>query len=37
VDRKIGGRKMLGAIIAGFLLGYILGAVFSTGKEADDE
>jgi hypothetical protein len=28
---------MLGAIIAGFILGYILGAVFSTGKEADDE
>lgn len=28
---------MFGAIIAGFLLGYILGAVFTTGNEADDD
>ncbi len=28
---------MLGIIIASFILGYIFGAVFRTGKEADDE
>ena len=28
---------MIGAVIAGFILGYILGAVFTTGKEADDD
>ena len=28
---------MIGAVIAGFILGYILGAVFTAGKEADDD
>lgn len=28
---------MFGAIIAGFILGYILGAVFRVGKESDDD
>jgi hypothetical protein len=32
-----GGHIMIGIIIASFLLGYILGAVFTTGKEADDD
>jgi predicted lipid-binding transport protein (Tim44 family) len=30
-------NAMFGAIIAGFLLGYIFGAIFTTGKEADDD
>lgn len=28
---------MIGAVIAGFLLGYILASIFRVGRESDDD